>query len=100
MAEIGQYFFSHKEIVEMLIKQQDIHEGKWSLLVAIGSTVANIGPTPEQIVPSVLVQLQKIGIQRMPGGLPPENGITVDAGVVNPARPAQKPRKALKASKT
>ncbi len=97
MAEVTQYSFSHKEIVELLIKKQGIHEGQWSILIAVGSAALNLGPTADQINPTVLIAFQKIGIQRMPEGLPPDNNITVDAAKVNPAKPAAKTKKMAKA---
>ncbi len=36
MAEPTQYTFSYKEVVEALIKQQDLHEGEWAIFVEFG----------------------------------------------------------------
>lgn len=82
MAEASQFIFTHKELVEMLIKKADIHEGKWMLLVNFGFAAINGGPSPDQIVPTALAAIQSIGIQKAPGEAPPS--LVADAAEVNP----------------
>ena len=38
MPETPQIIFSFKEIAEMLVKQQDIHEGLWGIYAEFGIT--------------------------------------------------------------
>ena len=84
MADPTQYVFSYSEIVEALIKKQDLHEGLWAIYMEFGITAANAGPTPEQAVPTAIVPVVKVGLQRvdadkkLPG--------TLDAALVNPAK--------------
>ena len=86
MAEPTQYVFTYPEVVEALIKKQGLHEGRWAIYMEFGIAAANAGPTPEQAVPSAIVPVIKVGLQRvdadktLPG--------TLDAAVVNPAAPA------------
>jgi hypothetical protein len=82
MAEINQYVFSFKEIVEALIRKQGIHEGIWGIYVEFGLSAINAGPSPDQILPTALIPVQKIGIQRLPN----ESNIALDAAKVNPAQ--------------
>lgn len=84
MPEVNQYVFSHKEIVEMLIKAADIHEGKWTLSVTFAFAAINGGPTPDQVMPSAIAGVQTIGIQRALPDAP--DPITVDAAKINPAQ--------------
>lgn len=81
MPETNQVTFSHEEIVEMLIKRQDIHDGFWSIVIQFGLGVGAL-PTPPsgKVVPSAIVQIAKIGIQRSDN---PNPG-TIDAAKVNP----------------
>jgi hypothetical protein len=73
--------FTHKEVVECLVKKQGITEGIWGLVIKFGLQVANVGPTPTEIVPSAMVGLLEIGLQKMDK----ESNIAVDAARVNPA---------------
>jgi hypothetical protein len=89
MPEINQYLFSHKELVELMIKKADLHDGKWMLLVSFGFGAANAGPAPDQVIPTGVVGLQSVGIQKATPEAPPS--LTVDAEVVNPASKAKEP---------
>jgi hypothetical protein len=80
MAESTQMMFTHKEVVECLVKKQGLTEGIWGLFVKFGMLAANIGPTPTEIVPTAMVGLLEIGLQKMDK----ESNITVDAAKVNP----------------
>jgi len=81
MAEVGRYTFSHKEVVEALIKLQGLHEGLWMLYVEFGLGAANVGPAEDQITPAAIIPVVKLGLQKGEK----ENALTVDAAKVNPA---------------
>ena len=82
MAEAQQlYTFTYKELAEVLVKQQGIHEGLWGVYVKFGINATNIGPTPKDIVPAAIVPILEIGIQRFKE----ENNLAVNAAIVNPA---------------
>jgi hypothetical protein len=83
MAEATQYVFDHKEVVEALVKKQNIHEGIWGIYIEFGLAAINInsGADGKTVTPSAIAGVQKIGIQRFPE----PNNLTVDAAVVNPA---------------
>ncbi|MBI4774597.1 MAG: hypothetical protein HY788_10525 [Deltaproteobacteria bacterium] len=79
--EVKLITFDHKEVVEALIKQQDLHEGIWQLYVEFGITAANIGiGEKQQLSPSAIVPVQKIGLVRVEN----ENPLSLDASAVNP----------------
>ena len=81
MAEaVTRFTFSHKELVEVLIKHQGLHEGLWMLYVEFGLGAVNAGPTDDEILPTAVVPIQKIGLQKGEK----ENNLTVDAAKVNP----------------
>lgn len=82
MPDVNQYVFSYKELLEMMVKKAGLHEGKWSMLVNLGFAAINGGPSPDQIVPTGLVAIQAIGIQKSaPDAIP---ALTIDAAEVNP----------------
>ncbi len=84
MPENTQITFSHREIIELLIKERHIHEGVWRLTIVFGLQAVNFGfPGGNDVFPSAIVPVQKIGIQRVGDDEPPDS-ITVDAGKVNP----------------
>lgn len=79
------YTFSHRELVELMLKAADVHEGKWVLTVQLGVGTGNVGPSPTEVYPGVTIQFQKVGIQRLLEGAV-EGTITIDAAVVNPPK--------------
>jgi hypothetical protein len=84
MPETSQIIFSHKEVVEALIKQQDIHEGIWTLLLQFGIQGANVALGSPNLVPAAIVPVVGIGLQKADQ----VTNMSVDAAIVNPA-PAQ-----------
>jgi hypothetical protein len=82
MPEISQYLFSSKELLEILIKEANVHEGRWVLMANFGITPGNYGPAADQMSPGILFAVTQIGIQKAPPELP--DGAWLDAAVVNP----------------
>jgi hypothetical protein len=80
MAEPTQFVFSYKEVVESLLKTQQIHEGIWGLYIEFGIAAANVGPDKDSLKPAAIVPLMKIGLQKFEE----ENNLSVNAAVVNP----------------
>ncbi len=83
MAEADLFTFSHKEVVEALIKKQNLHEGLWALYIEFGIGAANAGPSPDALNPSAIVPVVKIGLTRATE----KTNLTVDAAEVNSAKP-------------
>jgi len=82
MAEATQFMFSHKELVELMIIKQGLHEGIWTLSVRFGMQATNFGANPDgsDILPTALIPVLEIGINRTEK----VNNISVDAALVNP----------------
>ena len=80
MAEPTQYKFSLKEVVEALVKKQGLHEGIWGLLIEFGFGAANTGPSKDDLFPTALVPVMKLGLQERKE----EDNLSVDAAKVNP----------------
>ena len=82
MAEAkSSFIFSHKEVAEALVKQQDLHHGIWGLYIEFGIGATNIKqPGSEDLTPAAIVPVVKVGIQKFEE----ENNLTVDAAKVNP----------------
>jgi hypothetical protein len=87
MPEVNQYTFTFKELMEMMVKKADLHEGKWMLLTNFAFAAINGGPSPDQMMPTALAGVQTIGIQKAVPDSPPS--LTVDAAEVNPAPASQ-----------
>jgi hypothetical protein len=86
MPEANSYAFKHKEVLELLIKKADVHEGKWMLMANFGFSGGNVGPSPEEASPGAFVAILNIGIQR--AGADSPSGLMLDAADVNPAKPS------------
>jgi hypothetical protein len=80
MAETRTITFTHKEIVEALIKNQNIHTGIWQIYVEFGVIAGNVQLGPGQFAPAAIVPIGKIGIVTAEK----ESDMTVDASKVNP----------------
>lgn len=91
MAEATNYIFTHKEIAELLIKKQDIHEGFWGIHIEFGLGAANIssGPEDQNVLPSAIIPVKRIGIQKFDQ----PNPLTVDAALVNPVKTSVKTKR-------
>ncbi|MCH7769090.1 MAG: hypothetical protein IH828_09215 [Nitrospinae bacterium] len=94
MVEAEKFIFDHKEVAEALIKHQGIHEGIWGVSVRFGFNATNVGPSEDELAPSVIVGVLKIGLQKFPK----ENSLSVDAAKVNP-RPKPKRKTTKKRTK-
>jgi hypothetical protein len=84
MPETSQIDFKHKEILELLIKQAKIHEGRWMLSVSFNFGAGNAGPSAEETNPTAFVSLANIGIAKASSEAP--ESLVLDAAVVNPAK--------------
>jgi hypothetical protein len=80
MAETSQITFTFREVVESLLKSQDIHEGCWGLYVKFGLSASNIGPNDTDLKPAAVIPLLELGLQKFEK----ETSLSVDAGKVNP----------------
>ncbi len=80
MAEASQITFTHKEVVEALLKKQGIHKGIWGIYVKFGIAAANIGGSDSDLNPSAIVPVLQIGLQKSEK----ENNLSADAAKVNP----------------
>lgn len=80
MAETITIILTYKEVVEALIKHQNLHEGIWQLYVEFGIAAANVPTGENQLSPAAIVPVNKIGLHRVDA----ENPLTVNASIVNP----------------
>lgn len=100
MSDIEAYTFSHKELVTMMIKYQDLHVGFWELTVEFSLSAQNViflppgslpSPTGEpsptdKASPAAIVGVTKLGIRKVAKDTP----LTVDASKVNPEKRRKK----------
>lgn len=84
---------SLREITEVLIKHQGLHDGSYNLLIEFQIGVGAVGPVPESVLPGAMVGVSRIGLSKTD---PDKNNIhTVDAAEVNPiVKPRKKKDKA------
>ena len=84
MPEAKTIVYEHRELTEILVKEQGIHKGLWGVYIEFAIQGANVStdPTGESLIPAAIVPVLKIGIQRFDK----PNQLTVDAAVVNPAK--------------
>jgi hypothetical protein len=83
MAEVAQYQFTFKEVAELLIKRQGIHEGVWAVGFNLNIGTGLMGPTPDQSFPSAMVQITSAILTKIEAGQQPSPS-AVDAAIVNP----------------
>jgi hypothetical protein len=90
MADTTQITYSYKELVALMVKDQGIREGIWGLVTRFGLKATNLGTSDTDLVPSAIVGVIHIGIQRMDK---PTN-LTVDAAEVSRATSSKQGRSA------
>lgn len=75
--------FSHQDVVECLIKKQDIHEGIWAISIGFGFGAGNIADpqNEENLLPAGIMPISNIGIERVDEH---QANLSVDASLVNP----------------
>ena len=64
MAEAQQITFSYKELVELMLRDQGIHEGLWAIYLKFGIAGLNVGEDPNSLHPAAMVPVLEIGLQR------------------------------------
>jgi len=96
-AEKERILFSYQEIVECLIKEKDIHEGIWGIVVGFELGVANVLKHGEagSFLPAAIVPISSIGIERVEE----ESNLTVNAALVNPNPKTKSSKTAAKKTK-
>lgn len=84
MPEPRSFVFSHRELTETLVKQQNIRKGLWGIHVRFGLSAGNtsgIYEGVEQLVPTAIVPVLEIGIREYDE----PNSFTVDASKLRTA---------------
>jgi len=89
MPETGVLTFTHKELVEILIKSQGLSEGIWKLYVKFGLRASNVGASDADLLPSAIIPILQIGLQRADK----EDNLSADASKINPKAKKKKSRK-------
>jgi hypothetical protein len=82
MPEATQIVFKHKELAEILVKHQGIHDGIWGLFINFGIGASNVGPSEAELQPAAIVPVLGIGLQKFEK----ESSLSVDASKVNPPK--------------
>jgi hypothetical protein len=84
MPEVNVLSFSVKEVLEVLIKKADLHEGRWILSANFSISPGNFGPTNAQMAPGVAFAIANLAIQRVDPTTPIE--MSLDASTINPTQ--------------
>jgi hypothetical protein len=84
MPEANQLIWTHKELVTLLIKAADIHDGRWYLMMNLTLGIGNFGPSDDHANPGAFVAIANVGIQREPPEQKAPAALVVDAAEVNP----------------
>jgi hypothetical protein len=82
MPEAQTYNFSHKELLELLIRASNVHEGDWMLQMNFGFTAGNFGSNEESVLPGAISLVNSVGITRAPENAP--KALVLDAAKINP----------------
>lgn len=80
MPEATQIKYAHREIVQLLIKDQGLHEGIWGLYIRFGLGASNVGESEGALQPAAIIPVMEIGLQKFDK----ETNISLDAAKVNP----------------
>lgn len=81
---------SMQELTALLIKHYGIHEGRYNLAMEFQISSGAVGPDPTHLLPGLVIGMAKVGLSASITDDP----TTVDAALVNPAKPARKKKTA------
>ena len=79
------YSFTHKELLGLLIKASNVHEGEWQLQLTFSFTAGNFGPDEESMMPGSVAVVNQVSITRAKPESP--KSLVLDASKVNACRP-------------
>lgn len=76
------YQYDNKELLAVLLKLNNIHEGNWILTANFTFSAINIGQLPDgtDVAPAGIAAVTGIGIESVPDPLP----FSINAAEVNP----------------
>jgi len=97
MAEATQIAFKFRELAEILVKHQGLHEGHWSIYTKFAINAANISLNGSEHFPTAVVPVIEMGLQRESDTEP--GPLAINAAEVNPAPKAAKKGASKKATK-
>ncbi len=80
MSTPTQIGFTHKEVVEALLRHEGITEGIWGMIIKFGIKGANVGASDSDVMPSAIVPVLEIGLEKRDA----ENNLSVDAAKLSP----------------
>lgn len=79
MSTATQYKLNNQELIKLILKENNIRTGKWTLMVDFGVGPGQFGPDPSKINPGIMVAIQGIGINLVEHGMPIPESLVVDA---------------------
>lgn len=82
MPEATQIAFKFRELAEILVKHQGIHEGHWSIYTKFAINAANVSLNGSDHFPTALVPVIEMGLQRESDSEP--GPLAVNAAELNP----------------
>ena len=83
MAEATQFSISWPEVTTLLIKELQIHEGRWVAVIELAFTAGMIGQSQADSRPGAMILANGLRLSKADAGTPPH--LVVDAAEVNPA---------------
>lgn len=82
MPEPTQFSFTWAEVAELLVKQANLHEGRWVVVPEFGVNAGIIGQTTSNSKPGAAILLNSLQLIRAQADAPA--ALVVDASIVNP----------------
>lgn len=96
MPEPENIVYTHKELTELMLRDQDIRSGNWAIYIRFRFQAVNLEVAETDFKPAAIAFVETIGIQRVDQPFP----LTVDASkLAKPAatRPRHRPKSSVAA---
>jgi hypothetical protein len=91
MAATSQYTLTHKEVLELIVKHLNLHDGHWMIGLNFSFGPGNFGPEPNSMSPGVAIGVNGFTLTRVDPSLlsadpiiRPPPSLVADAAAVNP----------------
>ena len=85
-------YLTHKELVELIIRKNNLYEGIWSLSIKFGFTGSNVEAPGRPKCPGMICVVESIGICEVDE----VDNLSVDAAKINPRPSISNPFEGLK----
>lgn len=82
MSRATQFKLQNTDVIKLILKENNIRNGRWTVMFDFGIGPGSFGPEPGKIFPGLMVGIQGIGITEVEPGVQVPETLVVDASKI------------------